>query len=333
MNACVLGAGSFGTALAAVLGQSCERVVLWGREAEVVSSINERHENSAYLPSLVLPPNVSATHDVAEATAGSSLVVCAVPAQATREVMRFAAAHLPQHVPIVSVGKGIENGTLMTMTQVMEDALPEQHHPYLAVLSGPSFAREMVLRLPTVVTIAAVWPRVAQECQRAFHSEWFRTYTSQDVVGVQIGGALKNVVAIAAGLSDGLGLGHNARAGIITRGLAEMTRMAVALGGNPLTLSGLAGLGDLVLTCTAEMSRNRTIGFELGRGRALAEVLADGRGVVEGVKTAESAKDLAERTRVELPICAQVYAITHLGKSPRAAAEELMSRAPKHELV
>ncbi len=333
MRATVIGSGSFGTACASVLAQNCERVSLWGRDAETVAAINQTHENARYLPGLKLPPNVSASTDFEEALAGTELVVTAAPSHAMREVMAKAAPHLPRHVPIVTVTKGIETETLMTMTEVMAAELPEEYHPYLAVLSGPSFAKEMVQRMPTVVTIAAHWDKVAAKCQRAFQTESFRAYTSLDVIGVQAGGALKNVIAIAAGMSDGLGFGHNARAAIITRGLAEITRAAVRMGANPLTLSGLSGMGDLVLTCTGELSRNRRVGLELGRGRTLTQILEDMKQVAEGVKTARAAFDLEKKIGVELPICHQVYCITHEGKSARAAVVELMGRSPKPELL
>jgi glycerol-3-phosphate dehydrogenase (NAD(P)+) len=231
------------------------------------------------------------------------------------------------------VAKGIENETLCTMTEVLEQSLPEVYHPHIAVLSGPSFAKEMVLGMPTVVTIASKFEHTARAAQAMFASDSFRTYSSNDVVGVQVGGALKNVIAIAAGMSDGLGLGHNSRAAIITRGLAEISRIAVRMGGNPLTLSGLAGMGDLVLTCTGELSRNRKVGMELGKGRTLDEILKDMKQVAEGVKTAKSARDLAVKMGVELPICEQVYRIAWEGKSPKAAVAELMGRTPKSELV
>jgi glycerol-3-phosphate dehydrogenase (NAD(P)+) len=219
------------------------------------------------------------------------------------------------------------------MTELHEQCLPAEMHPLIALLSGPSFAREMVMGLPTVVTIASRSEQTALRCQQVFQSPTFRTYTSTDVVGVQIAGALKNVIAIAAGIADGLGLGHNARAGIITRGLAEITRVTVAMGGNPLTLSGLAGIGDLVLTCTGELSRNRRVGIALGKGQKLEEILKEMKQVAEGVKTARAAKDLARKTGVELPICEQVYQIMYEGKNPKAAVLDLMGRTPKSELV
>jgi glycerol-3-phosphate dehydrogenase (NAD(P)+) len=332
MRAAVIGAGAFGTALSNVLAVNCDEVRLWGREADLMKIINERHENVTYLPGIPLAPNVRATTEFKEALEGAEIVVSATPSQVTRDVMGRAKPYLPRHVPIITVSKGIENETLLTMTEVLEDALPEEFHPYIAVLSGPSFAKELALRMPTIVTIASHWEKVAQRCQKAFATETFRSYTSRDVVGVQLGGALKNVIAIAAGIADGLGFGHNARAGIITRGLAEISRMAVRLGANPLTLSGLSGMGDLVLTCTGELSRNRRVGIELGKGRKLTEILGEMKQVAEGVKTAQSAYDLEKKTGVEMPICHEVYCITHEGKSPRQAVTELMRRQPKGEL-
>lgn len=333
MKACVLVGGSFGTAMSVELSATCDDVVVWAREEDIVRAINERHENPVFLPGLSLPLNVSASLDMARALAGASLVVLAAPSQATRPVLLQAVGHLPLGAPIVTVAKGIETDTLLTMTEVMEACLPTSRHGDVAVLSGPSFAKEMVQKLPTVVTIASKNEETAKRCQAMLSSEHFRTYTSTDVVGVQIGGSVKNVIAIAAGMSDGLGLGHNARAGIITRGLAEMTRLAVKLGGQPITLAGLAGLGDLVLTCTAELSRNRHVGIELGKGKALADILQGMNQVAEGVKTAKSVRDLALKHSVDLPICNAVYAIAYDGKSAKQAAFELMGRTPKAEAV
>ncbi len=332
-KASVFGAGSFGTAVATVLTGNFDEVVLWARDPKQVEAINSTRENAGYLPGLKLPEKIRASADLAQSMAGAELVVVAIPSQSTRDFLGKAAPLMPKHVPVVTVAKGIENGTLMTMTEVLEECLPEDYHPHIAVLSGPSFAREMVKKLPTVVTVASRYEKTAQDAQRCFQCESFRTYTSTDVMGVQVGGSLKNVIAIAAGMSDGLGLGHNARAAIITRGLAEISRIAVRMGANPLTLSGLAGLGDLVLTCTGELSRNRTVGMELGRGRKLEDILREMKQVAEGVKTAKSAKDLATKFGVELPICEQVYAIAHEGKNPKAAAMDLMVRSPKSELL
>jgi glycerol-3-phosphate dehydrogenase (NAD(P)+) len=332
MHVTVLGAGSFGSSLANILAANAESVRLWAREEALAQAIRDRHENPTYLPGIPLSPKVSATNSMEQALSDAGLVVLAIPSHAMREVLQKAKGFLPRHTPLVSVIKGIENGTLYTMTEVLEDVLPEEHHPYLAVLSGPSFAKEVAKRMPTAVTVAAQWDRVAERVRSAFQTESFRVYTSTDVRGVELGGALKNVIAIAAGIADGLGFGHNARAGLITRGLAEMTRLAVRRGANPLTLSGLSGLGDLVLTCTGELSRNRRVGFELGQGRTLAEILGDMKEVAEGVKTAQSARGLAAKLQVELPICEKVHEIIQGGKEPRAAVVELMTRQPRTEL-
>ncbi|HLT31134.1 MAG TPA: NAD(P)H-dependent glycerol-3-phosphate dehydrogenase [Myxococcaceae bacterium] len=332
-RAAVLGSGSFGTALAQTLSSNFEEVRLWGRDEAHARRINAEHRNDAYLKGIELSDRIRAVTSLPEALGDAELVVVAIPSHATREVMGEAIPVLPRQVPIVTVAKGIENDTLLTMTEVLESVLPAELHPYLAVLSGPSFARELAQKMPTVVTIASHWARVGQTCQQMLQTEAFRSYTSPDVVGVQLGGALKNVIAIAAGMSDGLGFGHNARSALITRGLAEITRMAVRLGANPLTLSGLSGMGDLVLTCTGDLSRNRTVGFELGKGRKLGEILESMNQVAEGVKTARSTRDLAARSGVEMPIAEQVYAICYEDKDPRRAVVELMTRRPKAEQV
>lgn len=333
MRATVLGSGSFGTALCNVLAQNFDEVRTWDRDEAVIDQINGRHENERYLPGIPLARNIRATTDLAEALHHSDFILSAIPSQATREVLQRATPYLRKNTPIITVAKGIENETLLMMTEVMESVLPEEFHPYLAVLSGPSFAKELAMRAPTVVTIASHWDKVALRCQRAFQTDTFRSYTSGDVVGVQMGGALKNVIAIAAGISDGLGFGHNARAAIITRGLAEITRMAVRRGANPLTLSGLSGMGDLVLTCTGELSRNRAVGLQLGQGKTLSEIMGGLNQVAEGVKTARSAYDLSRKTGVEMPISCAVYAICYEGKSARQTVAELMSRPAKSELV
>ncbi len=332
-KATVFGAGSFGTAIASVLAHTFDEVILWGRDPATIAALNEQHENPGYLPGLKLSPKIRGTTDLQEAAQGAELVAVATPSQATRDLMSKVATFVPSHVPVVSVAKGIENDTLLTMTEVLEQCLPESYHPSIAVLSGPSFAKEMVLGMPTVVTIASRWEKTAKKAQALFSSEKFRAYTSTDVVGVQVGGSLKNVIAIAAGMGDGMALGHNTRAAIITRGLAEISRIAMRMGANPLTLSGLAGMGDLVLTCTGELSRNRKVGMELGKGRSLDEILKEMKQVAEGVKTAKSAKDLSTKLGVELPICDQVYRIAYEGKSPKAAVLDLMVRSPKSELV
>ena len=331
MRASVIGLGAFGTALANTLASRCDDVRAWARESSVVESINGARENRTYLPGIAVSPRVRATNSLQEALAGTELVVFATPSHAMRDVVKKALPSLPEHVPLLTVAKGIENETLMTMTQLLEDCLPEQYHPSIAILSGPSFAKEMAAGMPTVVTVASHFEKVAQKVQAALQTESFRAYTSIDVIGVEMGGALKNVIAIAAGISDGLGFGLNARSALITRGLAEISRIAVAMGANPLTLMGLSGLGDLVLTCTGDLSRNRRVGLELGKGRPLEQILAEMTQVAEGVKTARSARDLSRKVGVELPICDQVHAIMYEGKNPRRAVTELMTRAPKRE--
>ena len=331
MRAAVIGSGSFGTALANTLATRCTEVRCWAREPVVVEAINSRRENTTYLPGIPVSPRVKATTSMEEALPGAEVVVVATPSHATRDVMRKAVPFLPEAAPVVTVSKGIENDTLLTMTQLLADCLPESHRGNIAILSGPSFAKEMAAGMPTAVTIAARVEAVALKIQAALQTETFRTYTSTDVIGVEIGGALKNVIAVAAGIVDGLGFGLNARSALITRGLAEITRIAVKLGANPLTLMGLSGLGDLVLTCTGDLSRNRRVGIELGKGKALSDILAGMNQVAEGVKTAKSARDLSRKVGVELPICNQVYAIMYEGKNPRRAVVELMTRAPKKE--
>jgi len=332
MRVAVVGAGAFGTAIASLLGSREHSVRLWAYEPELPGMIAERRVNELYLPGIELPATVEATNDLARAADGAQMVVMAVPSQVSRTITRELAPLLPPHIPIVTVAKGIENETLLTMTEVLEDVLPVDRHPYLAVLSGPSFAKEVALRLPTAVTVASRWERVARDVQQAFATETFRVYTSTDVVGVQFGGALKNVVAIAAGCADGLGFGTNTRAALITRGLAEISRAAVRRGANPLTLSGLSGMGDLVLTCTGELSRNRQVGMALGQGRKVAEVLKDRRSVAEGVKTALSACQLADKLGIEMPISREVYRILFEDKPAKRAVVDLMTRELKSEI-
>jgi glycerol-3-phosphate dehydrogenase (NAD(P)+) len=331
MRSTVLGAGSWGTALASVLASKGYPVVLWGRDAPVVDSITARHENTRYLPGVTLPPSLTATTHLARALEGAELVVVAVPSFATRPVAIESKHHLHAGVPIVSAAKGVEAETLMPMNEVLEDVLPVAMHPYLTFLSGPSFASETARQLPTAVVIAGRWERVTKAVQDAFHTRTFRPYTSNDVVGCEIGGVVKNVIAIAAGLSDGLGFGANARAALITRGLAEISRLAVAKGANPITLSGLAGLGDLVLTCSSELSRNRTVGFELARGKTLDEIQRQLGQVAEGVRNTKTVREMAHRAHVEMPITEVMYRVLYQGIPPKQAVIDLMTRETKPE--
>lgn len=331
MRIAILGAGGFGTSLAIVLGGKGLDVRLWAREADLCDTMNAARENVRYLPGFVLPESVTAVPRLEQALEGAQMVVGATPSQVAREIFGQVAPLIPEGIPIVTVSKGIEEGTLLLPTEVLESVLPDRFHPFLAALSGPSFAREVAAGVPTAVTVAAHAGKVAQAVQDAFSARTFRCYTSPDVIGVQLGGALKNVIAIGAGIADGLGFGNNGRAALITRGLAEISRVAVARGANPITLSGLAGLGDLVLTCTGELSRNRRVGMELGKGKSLEEILGGLGQVAEGVATARSSRALAKKLGVEVPITDQVYAILHEGKDPKQAVAELMTREPKPE--
>ena len=331
MNVAVLGAGAWGTALAKLLADKQNPTVLWSHKREVADTINEEHVNARYLPSALLPPTLRATHDLEEAMRGAELVLVVIPSHGLRAVMRDARRFVPASALLCSASKGIENDTLMLMSDVLLEELGHAAQPRLTYLSGPSFAKEVAARMPTTVVIAGTSERETETVQRAFATDMFRTYASNDVTGVEIGGALKNVIAIAAGVSDGLGYGHNTRAGLITRGLAEIGRVAANRGANPLTLAGLAGMGDLVLTCTGDLSRNRTVGFELGKGRKLGEILATLGHVAEGVKTTKSAFDLSNKLGVDMPITAEVFKILYEDKPPQQAVIDLMTRALSRE--
>jgi glycerol-3-phosphate dehydrogenase (NAD(P)+) len=324
----VLGGGAWGTALADLLAKKGDDVVLWAREPEVVESINAAHVNNHFLPDAGLAPSLRAEADVTRAVAGAEVVVSAAPSFAARSVIRQAAPTLDRGALVVSVSKGLEDD-LKTMSTVLAEELPAG--TAVSVLSGPSFAREVHEGQPTAVVAAAADEAVAQRAQRAFSCGHFRVYTHTDVVGVELGGALKNVIALAAGILEGLGLGHNPRAALITRGLAEITRLGVRMGADPMTFAGLAGMGDLILTATGGLSRNRQLGMELGRGKSPAEALAGKTTVAEGVNTARTAVALGERHGVELPIARQVSDILFQGKAPRQAITDLMERDLKPE--
>jgi glycerol-3-phosphate dehydrogenase (NAD(P)+) len=326
----VLGAGAWGTALARLLSER-SRVRLWTWQAEHARALEAERENRAFLPGYTLGEHISPTADIASAVAGASLVVLAVPSEAVRATLTAATAALRPDATLVIVAKGIEPTTLMLLSEVTHDVLGAAGEARTVFLSGPSFALEVARGLPTNLVAAGRDPERSLLVQQRFASDRLRVYSSDDPAGVQVGGALKNVIAIAAGASDGLGFGHNTRAALITRGLAEMARLAVAKGGSVLTLSGLAGLGDLVLTCSAELSRNRTVGFELGKGRQLAEVLSGLGHVAEGVTTAQSAHHLAERLGVDLPITSEVYAVLYAGKPVAQAVRDLLARPLKKE--
>jgi glycerol-3-phosphate dehydrogenase (NAD(P)+) len=332
MRSTVLGAGSWGTALGSVLAGKGYPVTLWDVDHATLEAISSRHENTRYLPGIPLPPSLGASPDLARALEGAELVVIVVPSQFVRQVAAQARHFLRPGMLICSAAKGIEVDTLMTMSEVLEDVLPVAMHPYLTFLSGPSFATEVARGMPTAVTIAGRWDRIARAVQEAFHTKALRPYTSSDVIGVEIGGCAKNVVAIATGLSAGMGFGSNTRAALITRGLAEISRLAVKKGANPLTLSGLSGLGDLVLTCSSEQSRNYRVGFGLGKGKKLEEIQRELGQVAEGVLNAKSVHLLAQKLGVEMPISEGVYRMLYEGVDPRSAMLSLMARDTKAEL-
>jgi glycerol-3-phosphate dehydrogenase (NAD(P)+) len=333
MDVAVIGAGSWGTALAKVLAAKSHWVTLWGHTPAHVAQIAEAHENARYLPGVPLPSNLTAEPDLAKAVSGKQFVVAVVPSHTMRDVMSRAAPAILPEATVISASKGIENETLASMDEVLKEVLPGKLGSRLAYLSGPSFAKEVGVGLPTAVVMASRDRDAANAAAQLFHAERFRVYTSDDVAGVELGGALKNVMAIAAGIADGLALGQNTRAALITRGLAEITRLAVRRGANPLTLAGLAGMGDLVLTCTGDQSRNRTVGMGLGKGKTLAQVLSEMKQVAEGVKTTKSAYDLSHRLGVEMPITASMYRVLYEDQPAQEALIELLGRTPKHELA
>ena len=325
----IIGGGAWGTALAAVAVRAGSAVTLWARDPGVVAAINDRHENPWYLPGIALDPGISATSEIKAATAGAEAALLVVPAQYLRGVLEDLAPLLPPATSLLLCAKGIETESLMTMSELATEIVP---HTSVAVLSGPSFAGEVARGLPTAVTIASRDAALGQGFMTALGTERFRPYLSQDPIGVEIGGAVKNVLAIACGIVEGRGLGDNARAALITRGLAEMVRLGVAKGAQAETFRGLSGLGDLVLTCTAGQSRNYALGFALGRGTSLAEALAvRQRSIVEGVATAGALARLANRLGIEMPITAAVAGVLHRGLTIDAMIEGLLSRPWRSE--
>ena len=327
----ILGAGSYGTALAMVLAPRYERLILWSFEQELAEQMQAHRENRKYLEGFRLPPNVRVVSRLADALEAADVVLGAVPSMHVRSVFSQALPYLPPGAPIVSATKGVERGTSQRMSEVIAAVTRLKFPARIAVLSGPSFAKELARGEPTLVAASAVDGALAARVQQEFTGPTFRIYTNTDPIGTELGGALKNVIAIAAGVSSGLGLGSNAMAGLLTRGLAELTRLAVSLGAQAATLSGLAGLGDLILTCTGELSRNRRVGLELARGRTLAEIQEGMHMVAEGVENTYSAVELARRQRVSMPIAETMHAIFEQGKSPHDALRELMEREPGAE--
>ena len=327
----VIGAGSWGTALAHSLAQCENDIRLWAYEPEVVAAIRERRENHLFLPGISLPENITPTNDLAEALTKAECVLTVMPSHVCRSLYERMLPHLSPNMLLVSATKGIDTELRQRMSQIIQGVTKQEFSSRIVVLSGPSFAREVAIGDPTALVAASHDADAARWVQKNFSNRTMRLYTSSDVVGVEVGGAVKNVIAIAAGVIEGLNLGHNPKAALITRGLAEISRLASALGARRETLAGLAGMGDLVLTCTGDLSRNRSVGFELGRGRKLAEILSATREVAEGVKTTYATVELARELNVEMPITEQVRRILENEISPRDAIRELMDRSLKNE--
>lgn len=327
----VVGAGSYGTCLAKLLGDKGHAVRFWCRNEELARELATRRESSVYLPGARLSPSVAVTSDLVQAVRGARIVLGVTPSHAIRDVLGRAAAALDPGAIVVNASKGLEEGTLNRVDQIYADIFPPAIAARAAYLSGPTFAKEVAAGKPSAIVIAGADHGSVREVQVAFSTDRFRVYSSDDVVGVQIGGALKNVVAICAGLADGLGAGQNARAALITRGLAEIARVGVKLGAHPLTFAGLSGMGDLVLTCAGDLSRNRQVGLELARGKPIDQIVAEMRMVAEGVKTTRVARELSRAVGVDAPLTEFMYGVLYEGRAAAAGIDELMTRAPRHE--
>jgi len=323
----VIGAGSWGTALAVILAEKGYDISLWTYEEDLVEDINTKRMNTRYHPGIILPEKIIASGDIEEVVSNAGYLISVVPTQYTRDIFSRLSRFISPNAFIISASKGIEKGTLKTVTEIIKELTGVD----ASALSGPSFASEVIQKRPTAVTIATRDEVIGERLQRLFNTDYFRVYTNTDVLGVELGGALKNVMAIASGISDGLGLGSNARAALVTRGLAEMIRLGVAMGARENTFRGLSGLGDLVLTCTDNLSRNHTVGYRLGRGERLKDILSGMIMVAEGIATAESAYELSKRYNVEMPIVEQIYKVIYEGKDPVEGVRELMTRSLKAE--
>jgi glycerol-3-phosphate dehydrogenase (NAD(P)+) len=327
----IIGGGSWGTALAIVLAPRFESLTLWVHEADLATRLASSRVNDIFLPGFALPANIQVVTDLSASLPGADIVLGVMPSHHARSIYMAMLAHLTPSMILVSATKGLEQSSLLRMSEVIGDVVKARFEPRIAVLSGPTFAREVAAGNPTAVVVASSAPEVARCVQQAFSGPTLRLYTNADPVGVEVGAALKNVIAIGAGICEGLKLGHNPTAALITRGLAEITRLAIAMGGQAKTLAGLAGLGDLVLTCSGELSRNRYVGKELGSGRPLGEILGSMRMVAEGVETCASAVALGTKFGVDLPIIQQMHAVLSAGKSPQEAVRDLMDRTLKGE--
>ncbi|MBU1625785.1 NAD(P)-dependent glycerol-3-phosphate dehydrogenase [bacterium] len=327
----VIGGGSWGTSLSLHLARKGYHVTTWIFEKELVDEIYKMRENKIFLPGYILPENISVTNDLKTAVGHKDVICCMGPSHVFRKVMIQTLPLIDQNSYLVSAAKGIENESLMRMTQILKEIFPPEFNDKTAVISGPSFAQEVAAKIPTAVVIASENKKCAEYIQSIFNSTEFRTYVNKDVIGVELAGSLKNIIAIATGISDGIGFGNNTRAALITRGLAEITRLGVAMGAKPLTFAGLAGIGDLVLTCSSKMSRNYRLGFALGNGQKLQDIVSTTLMVAEGVNTSKSALQLANKYNVEVPIIQNVHQILFEEKNPVQGAKELMTRELKDE--
>ncbi len=327
----VIGAGAWGTALSLLLADKGHDVTLWMYEKDLAEETARTRENRVYLPGFPLPASVAVTSSLEEAVRGKQFLLSVVPSHTVRAVTRRYVSLIAPGAVIVSASKGIELDTLKPLSEVFKDILPEDLHSSLCFLSGPSFAKEVARKMPTAIALASWDPEIAKKAQAVLSNAYFRVYTNPDVIGVELAGAIKNVIAIAAGVLEGMGFGYNTMAALLTRGLAEMARLGVAMGGNPATFSGLAGMGDLVLTCTGGLSRNRTLGTRLGKGEKLDAIMQSAKTVAEGVKTAKAARELAQKYEIDMPIVDEVYRLLYEGKDPKQALKDLMSRELKGE--
>ncbi|MCF6095867.1 NAD(P)H-dependent glycerol-3-phosphate dehydrogenase [Thermovorax subterraneus] len=332
MKAAVIGAGSWGTAISQILADNGTEIRLWVRRKELAEQIKITRENSEYLPGVRIPDEIIITCELEEALEGAEFVVMAVPSQAMREIAGAAGKYIENKSIVISAAKGIEVGTLLRMSQVIREQLPEDLEVEIAVISGPSHAEEVARRLPTAVVAAAEKKDVAEKVQDLFMNSYFRVYTNLDIIGVEMGGALKNIIAICAGIAEGLGFGDNTRAALITRGIMEIIRLGVKMGGQPSTFFGLSGVGDVIVTCNSMFSRNRRAGIEIGRGKSVKEVVGSTNMVIEGIYTTKAAYDLARKHKIEMPITEKAYEVLYEGKDPLDAVKELMGRRGKYEM-
>lgn len=327
----IMGAGSWSTALALLLAQNGFSVDVWSRRADLVEQFNQDHENKRYLPGISIPARVSFRTNLELVVQGSRAVIFCVPSHSFRPTLSLALPLLNRETLIINAAKGIEEKSLLRMSEVFKEEIDSQPAPVYVALSGPSHAEEVGKGIPTAVVVASADQGASRQAQDMFMSKYFRVYTNPDLVGVELGGALKNIIALGTGICDGLGFGDNTRAALMTRGLAEITRLGIVLGANPLTFAGLAGVGDLIVTCTSRHSRNRRAGYEIGKGKTMDEAIKSVNMVVEGIRTTRAARDLAARSGVEMPITEQMYQVLFERMDPCTAVRRLMSRGPTHE--